>query len=51
MFKRAYGRRGAPVTSGNIKEEVLDVVLENLHNSTGSIAQQVGIGHYVLLQF
>jgi hypothetical protein len=33
VFKRAYGRTEAPVTSGDIKEEVLDTVLENHHNS------------------
>jgi hypothetical protein len=43
MFKRACGRREAPVTSGDVKEDMLDAFLEKFHNSTGSIAQEVGI--------
>jgi hypothetical protein len=50
MSKRAYGERKAPVTSSNIKEEVLDKVLENPHNSTKSTAQQVGMSQFSVVK-
>jgi hypothetical protein len=49
MFNRANGRKEDPVTS-DVKENMLDIVPENLHKSTTSTAQQVDISQFSVIK-